>query len=248
MQTNSFRSRFFWGVRDPEGFNRSLEGLVEAAAVTTGWYAGDNLIAFGRNLGFLSDARFMAAYNAHAVGLIERGILWRTATAAWAARQAIRRRGDFVECGCYKGTTSRILLDVVDLSQRSVFLYDLFEHDPRSMAHNAMPEHGPDLFAEVTARFSGFPNVRVIQGAVPESFTQGLPDEIAFAHIDMNNAPAEIGALDAIESRLVPGAVILLDDFGASPYRVQHMAETMWFAKRGIPVLELPTSQGLVIW
>ena len=79
-------------------------------------------------------------------------------------------------------------------------------------------------------------------------FSQGLPEKIAFAHIDMNNAPAEIGALEAIEDRLVPGAVIVLDDFGALPYRAQHVAETEWFAKRGVPVLELPTSQGLVIW
>jgi len=28
----------------------------------------------------------------------------------------------------------------------------------------------------------------------------------------------------------------------------QHIAETEWFARRGIPVLELPTSQGLAIW
>ncbi|THD57961.1 hypothetical protein [Phenylobacterium sp.] len=64
----------------------------------------------------------------------------------------------------------------------------------------------------------------------------------------MNNAPAEIGAPDAIEDLLVPGARVVLDDFGALPYRAQQIAETEWLAKRGIPVLELPTSQGLAIW
>jgi O-methyltransferase len=243
----SFRSRFFWGVRDAEKFNASLDGLMEAASVKAGWFAGDNLIAFGRNLGFLGDERFITAFNAHATGQIERGILWRTATVAWAARQAVRRAGDFIECGCYKGTTARIVMDLVDLGDRRVFLYDLFEHDA-SMAHNAMPEHSGELFAQVKARFASLPNVHVIQGAVPDSFAQGLPEKIAFAHIDMNSAPAEIGALNAIADRLVPGAVIVLDDFGALPYRAQHVAETEWFAARGIPVLELPTSQGLAIW
>ena len=138
-------------------------------------------------------------------------------------------------------------MDAVDLGERAYFLYDLFDHDP-SMQHHVMPEHGAGLFAQVQARFAEFPNVTVIQGPVPQSFEQGLPDKICFAHIDMNNAPAEIGALDAIESRLVPGAVIVLDDFGAFPYRAQHVAETKWFGDRGIHVLELPTSQGLVIW
>jgi hypothetical protein len=230
-----------------DAFNRSLDGLVDASKMKAGWFAGDNLIAFGRNLGFLTDQRFIKAWETHAKASHERGVLWRTAAVYWAARQALRREGDFVECGCYKGTTARILMDAVDLGERTYYLYDLFDHDS-TMGHNAMPEHGAGLFDQVRTRFAEFPNVRVIQGAVPDSFVQGLPEKIAFAHIDMNNAPAEIGALDAIEHRLVPGAVIVLDDFGALPYRAQHVAETEWFGKRGIPVLELPTSQGLVIW
>jgi hypothetical protein len=245
---HSVRGRFFWGVDDLAAFDAGLDALIAASSVDVGWYATDNLIAFGRNLGFLDDARFMAAFNAHATEFLERSIIWRTAVAAWAARQGLRRSGAYIECGCYKGTTARILLDVTDAAGRDVFLYDLFETPAEDAAHHAMPEHGPDLFRRVTERFAAFPKVRVIKGAVPDSFAQGLPDAIAFAHIDMNNAAAEIGALDAIEARLVPGAVILLDDFGAAPYRQQHLLETEWFAKRGVPVLELPTSQGLAIW
>lgn len=241
------RTQFFWGVRDHPAFNKGLDAMMEAANEKRGWFAGDNLIAFGRNLGFLDDERFMAAFRTHARNHIERGILWRTAVVVWAARQALRRSGAFIECGCYKGTTSRILVDTLDLGDRKINLYDLFEHDA-AMAHNAMPEHGADLFAYVRQRFADCPNVTVIQGAVPDSFAQGLPEKIAFAHIDMNNAPAEIGALEAIEHRLVPGAMIVLDDFGAIPYRAQHLAEREWFAKRGVPVLELPTSQGIAIW
>jgi hypothetical protein len=247
MESRSYRSRFFWGVENIDAFQQALDGLMAASQMKQGWFAADNLIAFGRNLGFLNDERFISAWNTHAQESHERGVLWRTANVVWAARQALRREGDFVECGCYKGTSARILIDSVDLGERQYFLYDLFEHDA-SMKHNSMPEHGAGLFAATKARFAAFPNVKVIQGAVPESFSQGLPEKIAFAHIDMNNAPAEIGALDAIEDRLVPGAMIVLDDFGALPYRAQHIAETEWFAKRGIPVLELPTSQGLAIW
>lgn len=247
MDIKSYRSQFFWGVQDMAGFQASLDGLMAAARVKQGWFAGDNLIAFGRNLGFLNDERFITAWDTHAKLAHERGVMWRTATVVWAARQALRRDGDFIECGCYKGTSARILIDSVDVSERRYFLYDLFEHDA-AMNHNAMPEHGAGLFDFVNERFSAFPNVSVIKGPVPESFSQGLPEKIAFAHIDMNNAPAEIGALDAIEDRLVPGAMIVLDDFGALPYRAQHIAETEWFAKRGISVLELPTSQGLAIW
>lgn len=247
MRPPSYRSRYFWGVRDAEAFNAGLDQLVAASTIDTGWYASDNLIAFGRNLGFIDDTRFIEAYKAHAQNGFERGILWRTATVVWGARQAARLEGGFIECGCYKGTTARIMLDAVDLADREVCLYDLFEHD-EEMVHHAMPEHGPDLFAYVTQRFADRANVKVIKGWIPQSFEQGLPERIAFAHIDMNNARGEIEALEAIEQRLVPGAVIVLDDFGATPYRQQHLVESRWFQQRGRFVLELPTSQGLVIW
>lgn len=247
MRPPSFRSHYFWGVRDHDAFQAGLDQLEAAASVDVGWYASDNLIAFGRNLGFINDKPFMAAFQAHAKQQIERGIMWRTANVVWAARQAARLDGGFIECGCYKGTTALIMLDTVDLSDREVFLYDLFEHQ-EAMDHHAMPEHGPDLFAYVTERFAERANVKVIRGWIPDCFVQGLPDRIAFAHIDMNNVRGEIEALEAIEDRLVPGAVIILDDFGAIPYRLQHQVETLWFQQRGRFVLELPTSQGLVIW
>jgi hypothetical protein len=246
LQPPFYRSRYFWGVQDAKAFNENIDGLMSAARLKAGWFAADNVIAYGRNLGFLDDAPFRKAWETHAETMIERGIIWRTHVVVWAARNALRLGGDYIECGCYKGTTARIVADVVDLSERSFYLYDLFEHNP-SMAHHAMPEHSPELFDFVQARFPE-PNIHVIRGFVPESFAQGVPDRIAFAHIDMNNAPAEIAALEAIEHRLVPGAMIVLDDFGAIPYRAQHVAETAWFAERGRFVLELPTSQGLVVW
>ncbi|WYX15476.1 hypothetical protein WJ974_02785 [Achromobacter xylosoxidans] len=66
-------------------------------------------------------------------------------------------------------------------------------------------------------------------------------------HLDLNNAEAEIGALDMLFDRMVPGAVLILDDYGWLYYRAQKDAEDPWFARRGYRVLELPTGQGMVI-
>ena len=91
------------------------------------------------------------------------------------------------------------------------------------------------------------PRARVIRGAVPDSFAQGVPERISFLHIDMNSAPPEIAALEYLFDRVSPGGVIVLDDYGYIPYRAQRDAERPWFAERGYDVIELPTSQGLVI-
>jgi hypothetical protein len=63
----------------------------------------------------------------------------------------------------------------------------------------------------------------------------------------MNNADAEIGALEVLFERMVPGAVLILDDYGWLGYRAQKLAEDPWLAKYGYRVLEMPTGQGLLI-
>jgi hypothetical protein len=239
--------KFHWWVKDDEAFWEHQRAMLASLKSDQGIYSSDSLIVWGRNLGFLDDTAFVAAWEKHADAMHERGILWRTAALVWAARQALRQDGDFVECGCYAGTSMRVVMDAVDLGSRQVFLYDLFEHSS-DMNHHAMPEHGPDLYERVRTRFADFQNVSVIKGFVPDSFSQGVPDKISFAHIDMNNAPAEIGALEALAPRFTPGAIIVLDDYGQLPYHAQHLAEKAWFAERGKPILEIPTGQGVIIW
>jgi hypothetical protein len=63
----------------------------------------------------------------------------------------------------------------------------------------------------------------------------------------MNSAAAEMGALEALFDRMVPGGYLVLDDYGWFSYRQQKIAEDPFFRRHGCPVLELPTGQGLVI-
>jgi predicted O-methyltransferase YrrM len=63
----------------------------------------------------------------------------------------------------------------------------------------------------------------------------------------MNNAEAEIGALEVLWDRVVPGAVVILDDYGWAGCLEQKRAEDVFLTERGYQVLELPTGQGLLI-
>jgi O-methyltransferase len=243
-----FIGRQFFSLKDPEKFKRGFSDLVESTNDDCGLFAADNLITWGKSLGWMRDHRLAAAFNEHAQTATERTIVWRTAVLAWAMRQALRVEGDLVECGCYKGTTARILYDAAQLatSNRTFYLYDLFD-GAEGVAKHAMPEHGPDLEAQVRARFADLKNVTITRGAVPESLGVVSPQKIAFLHIDMNNREAEIGALETLFDRVTPGGVIVLDDFGWIAYEAQMQAERDWFDKRGYSVLELPTGQGVVI-
>jgi hypothetical protein len=246
-----YLSGLFFGVGDRKVFFDGISGALNA--VTDNWrrgiFTGDNLITFGKNLSFLEDQAFMTAVETHAGTDVEQGIIWRTAVLCWAARNGLRRPGDFVECGCYRGTSARIVYDAVGFAgetDRQYWLYDLFEF-PEGSAHTKMPEMGGDLFERTRDRFAGLPNVHVIKGSVPDVLHRGTAERVAFLHIDMNAVAPEIGALEFFFDRLEPGAVIVLDDFGYFGYRAQRDAERAWFAERGYHVLELPTSQGIII-
>lgn len=244
----NFLSTVFFGVKP--GFVPNIQGAIDNLGNQDGVFTGDNLFTFGRNLGFFEDEKFVEAWRGVADNKIEEAIVWRSHVLAWAAKSVIARRipGDFVECGCYKGSTAKLLVDYTDFGQqqdRRYHLYDLFEHD-KGMPHHAMAEHGPDLYQRVVQRFADVPNVRVVQGAIPEVLHHEGPDRVAFMHIDLNNAPAEIAALDVLFERMSPGGILILDDYGWRAYRGQKLAEDPWLAARGYQVLELPTGQGLV--
>lgn len=223
-------------------------------------YANDNMIVFQRALTFLREAPFMEA-----VGLASEGELtfadrtWRAHVLVWAARNALRLDGDFVELGTFRGFFATCLVHALDFATAAqhLHLYDTFEGLADDSVRENLPEtfydglqahySEPDIHASVLARFADFTNVHVIRGKVPDSLEGTAPERIAWLHVDMNSANHEIAALERLWDRLVPGAHVVLDDYGHCVFRKQTQAHQAFFAARGLPICELPTGQGLVI-
>lgn len=239
----------FWGINDIERFKESSNQLVQSLKYgRNGLFFADQLFTWGRNLSFLDNDKFFSAFRAHSEDPMQSGLVWRRAVHFWAAYHCLNLKGDFVECGVWKGTAVHVIIDATDFvdSDKSYWLYDIFDHKEGDQ-HHALPGLEEGLFQEVTTRFSFAPNVKIIRGYIPKSFEQGTPDAIALMHIDMNNADAEIAALENLWDKVVPGGIVLLDDFGWTGYSEQTVAEMDFFDQRGYLVLELPTGQGLVI-
>ncbi len=179
----------------------------------------------------------------------DKAIVWRRYVLACAAYHCAQLDGDFVECGAYTGVGMKTVVDYLGgpAFPKTFWGYDLFEHDA-SMLNHRMPEHGPDLYERVRAKFAAYPNVRILKGMIPDVFAEGCPQRIAYLHIDLNQAPAEIAALDHLFERIVPGGIVILDDYEWSGvYRNQKLAEDAWFDARRYRVMPLPTGQGIVI-
>jgi len=237
----------FWGTSDHDGvaaLMREASGKMQA-----GYHFADNFLTWGRNNSMFDDQPFVDAWQANAETSSDQAIVWRRYVLACAAYHCVQLDGDFVECGAYKGVGVKTVVDYLGGKEfpKTFWAYDLFEHEA-SMLHHSMPEHGPDLYDRVRAKFDGYDTVKIIRGLIPDVFSENAPDKIAYLHIDMNQAPAEIAALDHLFDRLVPAGMLILDDYEwAMAYRGQKVAEDPWFEARGYRVMPLPTGQGLVI-
>ena len=239
-----------FNIVDQEKFGAAIKLLKESL-----WdngatlFCADNLITWNKNLSFLRDPFCHAILTDDAASIEEKSIIWRTYVLLYFADLASRAEGDFAECGCYKGHTAWQIVNRLDFRTlgKRMFLYDLFEWKDGDAHTHHKELNNPNLFEEVQERFRSFEFVRVIKGSVPDSFAQGFPEKIAFAHIDMNHPDPEVGALKAILPRLASGGILILDDYGWWGYSAQKAALDPIIADFGLKVLELPTGQGLII-
>jgi O-methyltransferase len=237
----------FWLTSDFAAVVASAKAVTEV--VSGGHHFADNLLTWGRNMSMMDDLPFVKSWSANAESAPDEAIVWRRYILACSAYHCIQLEGDFVECGAYTGVGIKTVVDYLggEAFPKQFWGYDAFEHN-ESMASHAMPEHGPDLYRKVQQKFARYPQVRLVKGLIPDSFAGNCPDKIAYLHIDMNQAPAEIAALEHLFDRMVPGGILILDDYEwAGEYRKQKLAEDVWFEAKRYRVMPLPTGQGLVI-
>jgi hypothetical protein len=188
---------------------------------------------------------------------------WRVHVALWAASVASRLPGDFVECGVNRGFLSSAIMEYLDWNtqNRRFFLLDTFSGlDLRYVTEEEVAKGAIDKNAAaiesgfytvdiepVRRNFAQWKDVVIIPGAIPETLVQITSEQVAFASIDMNCSPPEVAAMEYLWGRLVPGALVVLDDYAYAGYRTQKVAMDHFARLRGVTVLSLPTGQGLLI-
>jgi len=209
---------------------------------------------------FMKDNRFVKAFKRGAAATqTDTQDYWRVHVALWCASHAANLNGDFVECGVWRGLLSSAIMEYLDwnILGRKFFLFDTFrgmdEHQLKdeeilkgNIAH-WRKHYQEDVYADVVKNFAEFKNVTIIRGSVPDTLDSVEIGPICYLSIDMNNSAPEIAAANHFWDRLVPGAPILLDDYGFVSYEVQSRAFDDWAAQRNLPILALPTGQGLMI-
>jgi hypothetical protein len=188
---------------------------------------------------------------------------WRVHVGLWAAFSACKLDGDFVECGVNRGFLSSAIMEDLDWDRlgKTFYLLDTFAGVDEEMisasSHSEVEiqRNRQNLITgfyvrgleEVVSNFSQWRNVRIIQGRVPDTLPLVEAAHVSYLHLDMNCAPPEVAAFEYFWEKLVPGAMVLLDDYAYVGYESQKEAMDALGKERNLRILSLPTGQGLLI-
>jgi hypothetical protein len=173
-------------------------------------------------------------------------VLWRTLI------QALALDGDLVECGVFRGGTALLEATTVrDVAgQRPLHLVDSFAGMPSVTEGTDRFEEG-DLgstsAASVRTALAPFPFARVHEGVIPGILDELGVERVTWAHIDVDVNGAVRECLEFLHPLMVPGGVIVLDDYGFPSCPGTRRAVDEFFANgRSEVPLCLPTGQALV--
>ncbi|MFJ8711255.1 TylF/MycF/NovP-related O-methyltransferase [Streptomyces anulatus] len=176
--------------------------------------------------------------------------------------------GDIVECGVWRGGSmqacARTLLSVGE-TERDLYLFDTYEgmtpptaedlrRDGRS-AQELLDAQGKDRpiwavasLEDVKAGFENVPypkeHVHYVQGRVEDTVPAQAPEQISILRLDTDWYASTKHELEHLYSRLVPGGVLLIDDYGY--WQGSRQAVDEFLDKTGERLLLLRMDEGRI--
>lgn len=210
---------------------------------------------------FLSQPNFLHALNkAVNAGGRNYNINLRLHQAIWCANLAHSSLGgcSFVEIGTGRGyIMSAVLGDLEKLlppahSDHEFYLFDSFEPFQTDLVRRQDSSLGKspyyaESFEKVVLNFASYPNVKLVKGELPQSLDDFGLQNIGFLHIDLNAPEIEIQCLEKLWNQLLPGAVILIDDYAYQGYQYTNELFNQIAKKLGFRILTTASGQGIII-
>jgi hypothetical protein len=207
------------------------------------------LAEFGRS--FYRDAEFLGDYER-----FDREN-YRSLDRKFALRELLRLAlpldGDAAECGVFRGASAFLIAKALTAAGggKVLHLFDSFVGLSQPTAADGdywTPGALACGVAEVQANLAPVATaVQFYPGWIPERFSEVSEKRFCFVHIDVDLYEPTWEALTFFYPRLVPGGVLVCDDYGFETCPGARKAMDAFFAARSEPVIHLPTGQGFII-
>jgi hypothetical protein len=167
-----------------------------------------------------------------------------------AVRAARRLDGAMAEAGVFRGGSARLICHAK--GEAPLHLFDVFETlqgdaagasgDAAAVRDHFKATHGRR--GAVETLLSPYPDVHIHAGVFPDTAVAVADERFAFVHLDLDLPGATRAALDFFHPRLVPGGILIGDDY--ADRAVREVFGT-FFADRPDTVIELPWGQVMVV-
>ena len=178
---------------------------------------------------------------------------WRSHVFLWAFKSTNELDGVAIELGTGKAWMFTMALYHPRLtSLREAYLLDRFSSfSVDKITGKPIPGTENKVYTsdleKLTARFSSEVGVKLIKGELPEALYSLPIDLVRFVHVDLNASVPEVESLRFLWSKLVAGAIVLLDDYGSPEFLESNTAMRALSSEIGFEILGLPTGQGLIV-
>lgn len=167
------------------------------------------------------------------------------------AQYAVHLKGDFAECGVYKGGTALLLCRILEDRGKTLRLFDSFQGLPKGNPerdqwfHEGQYTNAVESVIRLLSDFRDMIDIR--RGWIPETFA-GLDEcAYAFAHIDVDLYQSALDCCVYFYRRLVPGGVLVFDEYGFPAARGEKDAVDEFFADKPESPIPLVTGQAMVL-
>jgi hypothetical protein len=174
----------------------------------------------------------------------------RAQTLYQLARHASGLPGSFAEIGVFRGGTAHLLAEVCDKAGKKLHLFDTFAGMPETDVDRDLLGAGDfanTSLAEVKRFLAPHTSPVFHQGEFPGTAGPVEGEQFSLVHCDADIASSVQACCDFFYPRLVPGGVIVFDDYGFTSTPGAKKVADAFFDGKPEPLLHLVTSQAIAI-
>ncbi len=233
-------------ARDPSHRRRVKKELARISANLFGdHYLGDDCKIWREDINFRSDFKRLSPHNVYSEE--------RKYTLREFARYTEHLSGAMAECGCYTGVSAYFLAQ--SSPSTPLYLFDSFEGLSQPSDSDLAPDdmqswRAGDLSTTTEAlqeNLSQFPNINIMKGWIPERFPEIENLQFRLIHIDVDLYQPTLDSLSFFYPRMVPGGVIIMDDYGFLNCPGANRAAHEFMSDKADHIIHLTTGQGVII-
>jgi O-methyltransferase len=166
------------------------------------------------------------------------------------ANHILSLEGEAAEIGVYKGGTAKLLANVFEEKDKTLYLFDTFEGMPETDPEKDMHSKGDfddTSFEYVRDFLKDSKNIEIHKGFFPDTAEPIKNTTFCFVHIDVDIYKSVMDCCDFFYPRLAKGGIMIFDDYGFLSCPGAKTAVDEFFQDKPEFSCYLPTGQSFVV-